>query len=93
MTWLGEIGKICRDSVENFRENMNLRSKFCVCVSILDAATDLSGCSHSGSLSSALEENGSQECGNNGNKFCCKSLTRIFLACFAGVFLHLLDSV
>ena len=29
MTWLGEIGKIYRDSVENFRENMNLRSKFC----------------------------------------------------------------
>ena len=28
-TWLGEIGKIYRDSVENFRENMNLRSKFC----------------------------------------------------------------
>ena len=52
MTWLGEIGKIYRDSVENLRENMNLRSKFCVCVSILDAATDLSGCSHSGSLSS-----------------------------------------
>ena len=52
MTWLGEIGKIYRDSVENLRENMNLRSKFCVCVSILDAATDLSGCSQSGSLSS-----------------------------------------
>ena len=28
MTWLGEIGKIYRDSVENLRENMNLRSKF-----------------------------------------------------------------
>ena len=54
MTWLGEIGKIYRDSVENLRENMNLRSKFCVCVSILDAATDLSGCSHSGSLSSEM---------------------------------------
>ena len=52
MTWLGEIGKIYRDSVENLRENMNLRSKFCVCVSILDAATDLSGCSQLGSLSS-----------------------------------------
>ena len=54
MTWLGEIGKIYRDSVENLRENMNLRSKFCVCVSILDATTDLSGCSQSGFLSSAL---------------------------------------
>ena len=50
MTWLGEIGKIYRDSVENLRENMNLRSKFCVCVSILDSATDLSGCSQPGSL-------------------------------------------
>ena len=29
MTWSGEIGKIYRDSVENLRENMNLRSKFC----------------------------------------------------------------
>ena len=28
-TWLGEICKIFRDSVENWRENMNLRSKFC----------------------------------------------------------------
>ena len=28
MTCLGEIGKIYRDSVENLRENMNLRSKF-----------------------------------------------------------------
>ena len=27
MTWLGEIGKIYRDSVKNLRENMNLRSK------------------------------------------------------------------
>ena len=54
MTWLGEIDKICRDSVENFRENMNLRSKFCVCDLILDAATDLSGCSQSGFLSSGL---------------------------------------
>ena len=50
MTWLGEIGKIYRDSVENLRENMHLRSKFCVCVSILDSATDLSGCSQPGSL-------------------------------------------
>ena len=50
MTWLCEIGKIYWDSVENLRENMNLGSKFCVCVSILDAATDLSGCRHSGSL-------------------------------------------
>ena len=52
MTWLWEIGKLYRDSVENLRENMFLRSKFCVCVSILDSATDLSGCSQSGSLSS-----------------------------------------
>ena len=28
MTWLGEIGKIYRDFVEIFRENMKLRSKF-----------------------------------------------------------------
>ena len=54
MTWLGEIGKIYRDSVENLRENMNLRSKFCVCVSISDAAIDLSGCSQLGSLSSEI---------------------------------------
>ena len=48
MTWLGEIGKIYRDSVKNLRENMNLRPKFFVCVSILDSATDLSGCSQPG---------------------------------------------
>ena len=29
MTLLGDIDKIYRDSVENLRENMNLRSKFC----------------------------------------------------------------
>ena len=46
MTWLGEIGKIYRDLVENLRENMNLMSKFRVCVSILD----LSSCSQSCSL-------------------------------------------
>ena len=27
MTWLGEICKIAKHSVENLRENMNLRSK------------------------------------------------------------------
>ena len=29
MMWLGEIGKIYRDLVENLRDNTNLRSKFC----------------------------------------------------------------
>ena len=29
MTWLGKIGKVYRDFVENLRNNIKLRSRFC----------------------------------------------------------------